>query len=215
MHFRRGFPSAGGHRRVRDLLDDSFAAVDERFAEGRKLLHLLHREGEPSLQIRIEICLLIEIDRDMQKRAGWCNLNIVRAALATTGSRRSSSAGRFARQMLRPSMTPSDRTNPWEPSPARCQVAPVRGRDRCEDPRQEAKAPYEIVTEAAEIGRQHDLQLRQRVSEGRVGLAKRVPSRIIEIEHEAGLVELNPLGAISGKPTQHIDIDGNQFTEQR
>ena len=77
------------------------------------------------------------------------------------------------------------------------------------------KRRMEIVTEAAEIGRQHDLQLRQRVSEGRVGLAKRVPSRIIEIEHEAGLVELNPLGAISGKPTQHIDIDGNQFTEQR
>jgi hypothetical protein len=34
----------------------------------------------------------------------------------------------------------------------------------------------EIVTEAPEIGRQHDLQLWLRVNEGRVGLAKRVSS---------------------------------------
>src|ERR1700758_432101 len=85
----------------------------------------------------------------------------------------------------------------------------VKTRDR------KRKRRIEIVTEAAEIGRQHDLQLRQRMSEGRVSLAKRVASRIFEIEHEAGLVELNPLGAISGKPSQHIDIDGDQFAEQR
>ena len=74
----------------------------------------------------------------------------------------------------------------------------------------------EIVAEAAEIGRQHDLQLRQRVSEGRVGLAKRVPSRIVEIEHEAGLVDLHPFGAVRAEaPTQHIDIDRQQSRQQR
>ena len=122
MHFRGGFPSAGGHRRVRDLLNDSFAALDERFAEGRKLLYLLHGEGEPSLQIRIEICLLIEIDRDMQQRAGWCNLNMVRAA---TGDDRLEAIEQ-SRQIRAPDVPPVDDAKRKD------QPLPHHGRSRCE-----------------------------------------------------------------------------------
>ena len=48
-----------------------------------------------------------------------------------------------------------------------------------------------------------------------IGLLKRAPLRIVEIEHQARLVELNPVGAGIGKPTQHVDVNRQQTLEQR
>ena len=79
----------------------------------------------------------------------------------------------------------------------------------------ERQGRFEIVAEPAEIGREHDLQLRQRMREGRVGLSQRVARRLVEIENEARLVDLHPFGAIGREPAQYVDIDRQQSAKQR
>ena len=73
----------------------------------------------------------------------------------------------------------------------------------------------EVIAETAEIGRQHDLQLRQRARELFVCRAQRLAGRIVEIENETGFVELHPCGALRSKPLEQIDIDRQQAGEQR
>ena len=65
----------------------------------------LFRSGSRSVSV-------FEIDRHMQQRAGRRDLNVIRAAFGDDRLSRSRIAGRSARQMLRPSITPSDRTRP-------------------------------------------------------------------------------------------------------
>src|SRR5882724_13702639 len=48
-----------------------------------------------------------------------------------------------------------------------------------------------------------------------ISLLKRAPPRIVEVEHQARLVELNPVGASGSKPAQHIDVNRQQTFEQR
>ena len=73
----------------------------------------------------------------------------------------------------------------------------------------------EIVVEAAEIGRQHDLDLRHRLGEPRIGVAQRLAGRLIEIERQARLVHLHPLRPVGGEPTQHIHVDQRQIGGER
>ena len=102
-----------GADRCQRVRCDRVAAVRQRVPSVASSLELLHGEGEPALQLGIELGLLVAgrsaraaASRTARSRAGR------RRVAATAGSSRSSAAVRSARQMLRPSMTPSDSTSP-------------------------------------------------------------------------------------------------------
>jgi hypothetical protein len=80
VHFgRRLACRCGLGRRGQDVFH-RFPPVRQRFAERSKFVHLLNREGEPRLQVGIEIGLLIEIDWDMKQRTGRRDLNLAGAS---------------------------------------------------------------------------------------------------------------------------------------
>ena len=80
-------------------------------AERRQLVQLLHREGQPRCRRRDRACSRsVEIDRHVQQRAGRRDPQPISPSSRDDGSSRSSSAVESARQMLRPSITPSDST---------------------------------------------------------------------------------------------------------
>src|SRR5690606_16776994 len=79
----------------------------------------------------------------------------------------------------------------------------------------QAKCQIEIVTERTEIGRQHELQFRQRVREEAIGLAECVARRFIDVEYEARFVDLYPIGAVRHQTSKHLNIDWKQFADER
>ena len=87
------------------------AAVVQRCAERREFVHLLHREGEPALQLGIEVGLALQVDRHVQQRAGRRDLHAIRCR----AWRRRARGGRAmpvrsARQTLRPSIDAERKT---------------------------------------------------------------------------------------------------------
>ena len=87
-------------------LPSSAVASDDQFFD------FLRRECQPVLYLRIEVGFQAEVDRHVQERAGRCDLHMLACqALATTGvDAVERCAVRSARQILRPSITPSEIT---------------------------------------------------------------------------------------------------------
>ena len=56
-----------------------------------------------------------------------------------------------------------------------------------------------IAAQPAEIGRQHDLELRHGLGDFRIGVTQRLLPVDIEVEHQAWLVDLHPFGAPVGQ----------------
>ena len=72
-----------------------------------------------------------------------------------------------------------------------------------------------IAAQPAEIGRQHDLELRHRVGDLAIGVMQRLLPDDVEVEHQAWLVDLYPFGAAVGQFAQHLDVNRQQPVEQR
>src|SRR5437868_6077458 len=81
-----------------------------------------------------------------------------------------------------------------------------RGKTECQ---------IEIVSEGAEIRGEHDVELRHSSREACIDPSQRLALRLIEIEHEAWLVELHPCRSAGSKLAQHLDVDREQRIEQR
>ena len=100
-----------------------------------------------------------QIDRDMQQRAGRRDLQAILAELCDDGFEPIEHRLRSARQMLRPSMTPSKSTDIRKNRRGVDDQARAPGRDPGR--RREAPARFRGCRKPAKIGRQHDLELRR------------------------------------------------------
>ena len=63
-----------------------------------------------------------------------------------------------------------------------------------------------VTVQPAEIGREHDLELRHRFGDLRIGVMQRLLPDDIEVEHQTRLVDLHPFGAPVGQFAQHLDV---------
>ena len=130
----------------------------------------------------------------------------LRAAARRSRSSQSSSAGRSVRQMLRPLMTPSDSTLSWRSlGEHRVELVRRRARGRLQAGDRQRAGGIQVVAERAEIGGEHDLQAGRRRGEAshrRVVAPARSASS--QVEHQARLVDLHPLGAVGGELGQHL-----------
>ncbi len=208
----RGRCGGGSGQRVLHLL----APACERGAKRRQFAHFLHREGKPAFDVVVERRLLIEIDRHMQQRTRWRDLEVIGPAF---GDQRLEAIEQ-ARQVGAPDVAPVDDAERKHQSARRLGGDEVELFGRAHEIEVQAghrqrQRQIEIVAEPAEIGRQHDLELRQRMREHGVSASERVARRLAEIEREARFVELNPFGAVRREQAQHVDVVGKQFAQQR
>src|SRR5690606_7466596 len=79
----------------------------------------------------------------------------------------------------------------------------------------QAKRDVEIVAEPPVLGRQHDLQFRQRMREEAISFAECVVRRLIEIKYETRFVDLYPIGAVRRQTSKHLNIDWKQVADER
>ena len=149
-----------------DVLDVS-AAVRQRRAERRQFARSSapRRPASSSRRDRGSVSSARSIGTCNSEQDGAsCTRSLPR--LATMGSSRSSMPARSARQMLRPSMTPSDSTRSLRR--LRQTLVELLGRAHeieMQPGDRQRQRGVEVVAEAAEIGRQHDLELRHRLGD--------------------------------------------------
>ncbi len=116
------------------------------------------------------------------------------------GSSPSSRPDRSDRQILRPSITPSERTMSLRRLRSDF-IELVRRANQIEmKPGDgERQGQIEVVAKFAKISVQHDPELRDRFGKGGISLLQRLPGRRVEIEHQTRLVQLYPFGAAVGQ----------------
>jgi hypothetical protein len=215
VNSRRGL--AGGGRLVRDPQGgfDAAAATGECRPEGGQFLELLHRERQPALDFGIESRLQRQIDRDMQERAGGGDLHTRLAELRDHG--------------FEPVEDPAQIRAPDVPAvdDAERQHAAIGKIGKAVDLLRRAhqiemqagdgqrQRGIAIAAQPAEIGREHDLELRQSGGDFRVGVMQRLLPNDIEVEHQTWFVDLHPFGAPVGQFAQHLDVNRQQPVEQR
>src|SRR5712691_5191196 len=70
MDLGRGLTRGSNVRRRIERVLHGRPSVGQRPTERRQLINLLHGEGEPGLQIRIEFGLQLEVERNVEEGAG-------------------------------------------------------------------------------------------------------------------------------------------------
>ena len=152
----------------------------------------------------------------MQQRTGWRNLDLISATFGSDGFE----PVEDVRQIRAPDIaTVDDAQRQHQPLGRLLQdvVELVRRADEIDVKPTDRKRHrgVEIVAEPAKIAGQHDLQCRQRVGKHRVTAPQRVAGGDIEIEHEAGFVELHPFRASCCEFAQDFDVNRKQPVQQR
>ena len=215
---RRGL-ARGGRLVARPAGQSSTAAAPSAsaVAERGEFLDLLHREGEPALDFGIETRFQREIDRDMQQRAGRRELHAVRCRASRRRVRagRGSGSDRRARCCGRRSRRATAR----DPSGARrapSSCSGARTRSRCRPGDRQRQRGVAVVAEPAEIGREHDLELRHRLGDFRIGVAA-APAALAmsrSSTRQGSSICTHSAPAV-GEFAQHFDVDRQQPVEQR
>ena len=179
-------------------------------AAGQKhnLIELLFRESHPAPYLRVELGLRIEIERSVQQRARRSDLQTVGAYRRDGGFEQN----RRLAQVRAPHVAAIDESE-REPQIGKTFVAQhsieLAGRaDEIEmqAPNTQAQREIEIIAKLSEVGSQQKLRQRRDAGQGSVGLAIKLRGLGIEIEAEAGLIDLHPFRARSRKPPEQLPV---------
>ena len=191
------------------------AAAGERRSEGCQFLDLLHRKRQPAFDFGIEAGLQRKIDRNMQQRAGGRDLHAILAELRDDGLEPIENAA----QIRAPDVSAVDDAERQHAVLRKAfeVVDLVRRAHQIEmqagdGQRQRGVA---IAAQPAEIGRQHDLELRHGLGDFRIGIMQRLLPDDIKVEHQAGFVDLYPFRAPIDQFAEDFDVDRQQPVEQR
>ena len=216
MDLGRRVPRRGSSGRCVERLAHRRATFRQGPAEHAKLADLLHRERQPAFDIRIEVGFELEIDRRVQQRARWRDLHAILAELCD--HRLQPIEDR--RQVRPPDVAAVDDAEGQHQIFTRtlddcCELIGRTHQIEVKACHRQLEREVEVVTEAAEVGRQHDLEAGHGVGKRAIGLAQRLPRRIVEIEHEARFVDLDPACAGGFQFAQNFGVDGNEPIQQR